>query len=271
MATNLQLDDELAEIKALPSHSTQWAPKVAALLRKLLHSAENIFGPNAVRDSLEDGAGIPVGAVMAFGANVTTAQAPPEPGFVRCDGRSLSRTGHPALFKVIGTRFGAPNSGVFSVPDLRRRTPIGRSADFPVGTRSGAETKLLSINEMPTHRHGHSQMTVSERPDHGHSLGYVYGKNEFPDFDKGQVAIIAQCADLHAVPDGTQGWRIIEGNPNDFPAGRSGTPTEVQSGSDGAHGHTVPAFSVEPYGGGTPFSVIGPSIVLDWQIYSGVS
>ena len=271
MAVNLQLDDELAEIKALPASSTQWAPKVAALLRKLLHSAENPFGPTSRRDSLADGAGIPVGAVMAFGADVLTANDAPEPGFVRADGRSLSRTAYPALFKVLGTRFGSENSGLFSVPDLRRRAVIGRSEDFPVGTRSGAETKLLSINELPTHRHGHSSMTISERPDHGHSLGYVYGKNEFPDFDAGQVAVIAPCADMHRVPAGTTGWRYIDGNPYDFPAGRTGTPTPRHSGSDGAHGHKLRFAVTNAYGGGEEFSIIGPSIVMDFQIYTGVA
>ena len=264
MATNLGLDSDLAAIKALPAHSTQWAPKVADLLRRLLHSAANPFGPSAVRDSLADGAGIPVGALMAFAHNSTSS------GFIPADGRSLSRTAYPALFKVCGTRFGSANSGVFTIPDLRRRTAIGRSTDFPVGTRSGAETKLLSINELPTHRHGHSSMTISERPDHAHSLGYVYGKNEFPKFDAGQVAVIAPSADLHAVPSGTQGWIIIEGNPYDFPAGRSGTPQPVQSGSDGAHGHSLTDVGTRAFGGGEEFSIIGPSMVMQWQIYSGV-
>ena len=265
MATNLGLDNDLAAIKALPAGSTAWAPAVAALLRRLLHSSVNPFGPNARRDALPDGAGLPVGGMMAF------AHDRPAPGFVPCDGRSISRTDHAALFKVVGTRFGAANSGVFSVPDLRRRQIIGRSTDFPVGTRSGREVKLLSVNELPTHRHGHSSMTISERPDHGHSLGYVYGKNEFPQLEGGAVSVIGPCPEMHAVPDGTQGWRIIGGNPDDFAAGRSGTPTQVRSGSDGAHGHRLRFAVTNAYGGGEEFSVIGPSVVMDWRIYSGVA
>ena len=271
MATNLQLDDELRAIKALPAGSTQWATLVTAFVRKFFHSSANPWGPNIRRDSLADGAGLPIGSIMAFARNVTTANDVIGTGFERCDGRSLSRTTYAALFKVVGTRFGSANSGVFSVPDLRRRAIIGRSTNFPVGTRSGRETKLVSINELPTHRHGHSSMTVSERPDHGHSLQYVYGKNEFPDFDGGAVAVIAQCADMHRVPSGTTGWRYISGNPNDFPAARTGTPSSVQSGPDGAHGHTIPRFSVEAYGGGEEISIIGPSIVLDFGIYTGVA
>ena len=114
---------------------------------------------------------------------------------------------------------------------------IGRSKDFPVGTRSGREVKIVSINELPTHRHGLSSMTVSERPPHGHTVGFVFGKNEFPKLDGGAVAVIAPAAEMHAVPDGTVGWRFIPGNPSDFAAGRSGTPSKVLTGSDGAHGH----------------------------------
>ena len=271
MATNLNLDDELAEIKALPSTSTQWTGKVAALLRKIFHSNDNPWGPNVRRDALPDGSGLPVGAVMAFGANRTSSNNPnPPPGFILCDGRSVSRTRYAALFKVCGTRFGTANPGSFNVPDLRRRQIIGRSTDFPVGTRSGAETKILSINELPTHRHGHSSMTVSERPDHGHSLSYVYGKDEFPDLDGGSVAIIAPSPSMHQVPDGTQGWTRISGNPDDFNAGRSGAPSSQYSGSDGAHGHRMRFAVTNAYGGGEEFSLIGPSIVLDFLIYSGI-
>ena len=261
MATNLNLDNDLATIKGFPSGSTQWAPAVAALLRRLFRSTENPWGPNARRDALDDGSGFPIGGVMAFAHDDTA------PGFLKCDGRSLSRTSYAALFRVLGTRFGSANSGVFSIPDLRRRQVIGRSTDFPVGTRSGTETKILSINEMPKHRHGHSSMTISERPDHAHSLSFVYGKNEFPDFNPGEVNVIAPCAESHAPPSGTSWPRIdkSEIRPQSLP------PRKQFSGSDGAHGHQMRGAVTNPSGGGEEFSIIGPSMVCDWRIYSGVA
>lgn len=269
MATNLNLDADLAAIKALPSASTQWTTMVAALMRKLFHSSVNPWGPNATRDSLSDGAGLPIGAIMAFAgpANTTVNIAR---GFVRCDGRSLSRTDYAALFKVCGTRFGSEKPGVFAIPNLRRRMLIGRSTDFPVGTFAGRETKILSVNEMPTHAHGSSSMTVSERPDHAHSQQYVYGRDEFPDVDADETIVIGPSASLHAVPAGTQGWRVIEGIPDDFAAGRSGTPVAVKTGADGAHGHDLIGAATNGTGPGEDFNLMGPSIVLDWGIYHGV-
>ena len=177
---------------------------------------------------------------------------------MRCAGQSLSRTTYSALFKIVGTRFGTANSGSFNVPDIRRRQIVGRNAEWPVGTRAGAETKLLSINQLPTHRHGHSSITVSERPDaRPQRRQYVYGENEFPELEAGGVAIIGPCAEMHRVPDGTQGWRFIDGNPYDFPAARTGTPTKPRSIGQrrGARPHSCAglASSVEAYGGGEEF------------------
>ena len=265
MATNLNLDAALAEIKALPSHSPQWAPKVTALLRRLFHSASNPWGPNVRRDSLLDGAGLPVGSMMAF------ADDGENRGFVRCDGRSLSRTTYAALFKVVGTRFGAANSGVFSVPNLARRMVIGRSEDFPVGTYAGREVGLLSINEMPEHRHGTSGMTVSERPAHGHSSSYVYGKDEFPAIGAKDVAVIAPSPNLHGVPTGGW-WPFVDGNPYDFPKARTNPDSRqyAECGSDGAHGHQMRGAVTGATGGGEEISLMGPSVCQEWHIYTGV-
>ena len=272
MPVNLNLDRQLDAIKALPPTSTQWTTLVAELLRDLFRSDRNPFTRNAALDAPPEGTGFPVGGIVAFATSgPTSGRTTLAPGFVRCAGQGLSRTTYAALFRVCGTRFGFGDSDSFNVPNIRRRQIVGRDADYPVGTLAGSETKLVSVNNLPTHRHGHSSMTVSVRPDHGHTHSYVYGKNEFPALEGGSVAVIAPCPDLHRVPDGTRGWRHIPGNPNDFPAGRSGTPSAVQSGSDGAHGHALPGRVTNAYGGAEAISIIGPSIVLDFGIYTGVA
>ena len=40
-------------------------------------------------------------------------------GFLLCDGSSVSRSQYPALFAVIGTKFGSDDDATFKLPDLR--------------------------------------------------------------------------------------------------------------------------------------------------------
>lgn len=63
-------------------------------------------------------AATPAGLVTLSAATATP------PGFVRCDGRTLSRTAYPDLFAAIGVTFGAGDGATtFAVPDLRARDP----------------------------------------------------------------------------------------------------------------------------------------------------
>ncbi len=62
----------------------------------------------------------PTGTILSFAGDT----APP--GWVMCDGSSLSRTTYSALFAIVGTRFGAPDSSNFRVPDFRGRFLRGR-------------------------------------------------------------------------------------------------------------------------------------------------
>lgn len=78
------------------------------------------------------------------------------PGFVLCDGRSLSRATYSALFAVIGTTFGNVDANTFKVPDLRGRAIVGKgnSSDFgTIGSSFGSETVTLVLDQMPKHRH----------------------------------------------------------------------------------------------------------------------
>ena len=89
----------------------------------------------------------PVGAVLPFAA------ASPPAGYLLCNGQSISRSAYSKLFSVIGVTYGADNNSSFKVPDLRDRFIVGAGNSYSVGTKGGAATVQLTINEMPSHAH----------------------------------------------------------------------------------------------------------------------
>jgi microcystin-dependent protein len=98
---------------------------------------------------------LPAGSIMAYGGTSVPS------GYLACDGSNVSRTTYSSLFSAIGTTWGAGNgSTTFSVPDLRRRSPVGSGGDSTaqlsntVGSTGGAETVTLTTTEMPAHTHG---------------------------------------------------------------------------------------------------------------------
>lgn len=79
-------------------------------------------------------------------------------GWLKCDGRSLSRTTYAALFAVIGTSFGSVDGSSFNLPDTRGRVlgTVGQGSGLTnraLGASVGAETHTLTTNEMPSHSH----------------------------------------------------------------------------------------------------------------------
>lgn len=80
-------------------------------------------------------------------------------GWVKCDGRALSRTAYKELFDVVGTTYGVGDGlTTFNIPDCRGRVLGGAGNGTGLTARSkgaivGAETHVLSTNEMPSHTH----------------------------------------------------------------------------------------------------------------------
>jgi len=100
--------------------------------------------------------GISAGGGQSGRMEVTAAATAPS-GWLLAQGQSLLRSSYPRLFLAIGTRYGAPDSTHFSIPDTRGRVVVGGLlADTNFGTlgqTGGSKTHTLTEAEMPSHRH----------------------------------------------------------------------------------------------------------------------
>lgn len=76
----------------------------------------------------------------------------PPPGYLECDGSSISREQYPELFAAIGTRFGSVDSNHFNLPDLRGE--FIRGWDHGRGIDPGRALGSLQMDALSAHSHG---------------------------------------------------------------------------------------------------------------------
>ncbi|MFJ7732880.1 phage tail protein [Lysinibacillus sp. NPDC097231] len=88
-----------------------------------------------------------VGEIRLFGFGIVPR------GWARCDGQVLSINTNQALYSILGATYGGDGRTTFALPDLRGRVPVHVGNGVTLGQKAGEETHVLTINEMPAHRH----------------------------------------------------------------------------------------------------------------------
>ncbi|WP_307188815.1 phage tail protein [Massilia sp. NR 4-1] len=88
-------------------------------------------------------------------------------GWAFCDGQILSIAQNPALFSLLGTKYGGNGNVTFGLPDLRGRSPLHWGNGYSAGQFGGEEAHTLSTAELPAHNHrlwGRNAMADSGAP-----------------------------------------------------------------------------------------------------------
>jgi len=135
----------------------------------------------------------PVGSFLDLGSSAahpsliaTTSPTVLNGEYVLCYGQSLATASYPALSAVLGTTWGSPGGGNFTVPDFRGTarfgkdnmggatrgliTTAGSSIDgTTVGTEGGAQNVVLVKANMPLYN-----LTVTD-PGHTHTVAITNG------------------------------------------------------------------------------------------------
>ena len=100
-----------------------------------------------------------------------TAAANVPDGWLECDGSAVGRAAYPALFAAVGDAYGpGDETTTFNLPDFRGRVVVGKSAALVHGDTGGAETHVLTTNEMPSHSHGAGTLTADDAGEHSHRV-----------------------------------------------------------------------------------------------------
>jgi len=88
-----------------------------------------------------------IGEIRMFGGNFAPQ------GWSFCDGSLLQISEFVALFNLIGTTYGGDGQTTFALPDLRGRAARHQGSGFIMGQSGGAETVVLTGNQLPSHSH----------------------------------------------------------------------------------------------------------------------
>lgn len=205
---------------------------------------------------------VPIGGVIMY----TGVAAPVGGIWLVCDGSPVEAAVYPALFAVMGTRFGG-SGGFFNLPPLSERFPVGAGANIAVGAQGGSkDAVVVNHNHDISHTHpGSNTGTVSS--DHSHAVNIMSGAADRP------LGTSSDGFHNHTVPlEQSQGFLV---------SGLGATPADLQQGGtaygflpfvsgNGAHTHTV-TDHLHPVNGNTGGISANHSHAFNTPTFNGAS
>lgn len=180
---------------------------------------------------------VPPGTLIDFAGNTI-----PAGGWMRCDGRALSRTQYALLFAHIGTAWGAGDGETtFNIPDLRARATIGADTLDP-GSAGDTGRNVIFGNwvgavggdqYLQSHNHGsyvHDPGHAHSDHGHSHGVGGTWHSHGFP--DPGHAHAVTGHA--HTI-NATHGQGYLSGGDRPILVAQAGTSAGTHAASEGIH------------------------------------
>lgn len=139
-------------------------------LRPILLSTAMIIAGLSVSGSANASGDPMIGEIMQTGFNFCPR------GWAKTDGQLLAISSNNALFSLVGTIYGGDGRTTFALPDLRGRAPVhvGSGPGLSpraMGSRTGLETTVMTVAQMPAHSHTAGIRTLSGQPNTNSPVG----------------------------------------------------------------------------------------------------
>ncbi len=172
-----------------------------------------------------------IGAIIPFAGNFAPY------GWAFCNGQIIAISGNSALYALIGTTYGGDGVNTFGLPNLQGRIPIGQGtgpglSTYVMGQSGGTETVTLTSNQMPVHTHALTSVSLKAVTGAGNTT-----------VPTGNYLAASRSAS-------TAGYAASAG---------TGTSNSLNSG-------TVTAGSLASAGGSLPFSILQPTLAINYII-----
>jgi len=156
-------------------------------------------------------------------------------GWQYCAGQTLAISQYSALFALLGTTYGGNGTTTFQLPDFRGRIPVGAGqgpglSTYVIGQKSGNESVSILTNNLPSHVHPVTSLTVTISASNAQATANVP---------------VAGTSTIAAPNDPLSGDSINAFN-NSAP-NVALTTAGTASGSTGPTGGNLPVSVIQPY------------------------